>query len=308
MQMNKKRLNIIAIRDASPYGEAAVSHATILSSIFDASLTIITNFSFAPKSFKEFRNKKHLLILNQDIWKEEIGQIHAAIDQSKATVNLHFSHPESDSSDYNVETVSLDDHFTATALYQYAEETNTVMFVIGVSVKGEDNFFSRKKAVQFIRPSRIPVMTVGKNLPDTAIYKQVILPLDIARNAKEKSMWAGYFSRFYQAVVHVLYTSYKDEFLEKKMKTNVLFTEKLYKNLEIQYELHHIMPTIDNMDRYSIEYASQIAASLTIIVMTKYFSLFDLLFGPKEYTVIGNQAGLPVLCINEREDLYVLCT
>ena len=32
------------------------------------------------------------------------------------------------------------------------------------------------------------------------------------------------------------------------------------------------------------------------------------IFGPKENAIIANESGLPVLCINERNDLYVLCT
>ena len=43
-------------------------------------------------------------------------------------------------------------------------------------------------------------------------------------------------------------------------------------------------------------------------MMTSYYSLIDYIFGPKENAIIANDAGLPVLCINERDDLYVLCT
>ena len=86
------------------------------------------------------------------------------------------------------------------------------------------------------------------------------------------------------------------------------FTEKLYRNLEIQYQLHEISPTVDNMDRHSLQFAQENDASLTVIMMTSYYSLIDSIFGPKEFAVIGNDIGLPVLCINEREDLYVLCT
>jgi hypothetical protein len=43
-------------------------------------------------------------------------------------------------------------------------------------------------------------------------------------------------------------------------------------------------------------------------MMTRFYSLIDMLFGAKESTVIGNEAGFPVLCVNERDDLYVLCT
>ena len=303
-----KKLNIIAITDYSPYGDAAVRHGGVLAAIFKASLTIITDFSFQAKNIKELKNKIRKKEPVTDIWKEEIGQFHAAIDNPEPEISLHFNRTLTHLSEHEIETIMLHEHFTAQALYEYAEESNTIMFVIGVSKEGKENYFHRKRAVKFIKPSRIPVMTVGKTMPEATVYQHVILPLNIDRQAKEKVLWAGYFSRFYYATVHILHTVYKDEFLRDKLKGNIVFTEKLYRNLEINYQLHEITPTIDNIDKHSLKYAEKINASLTVIMMTRYYSLIDWLFRPKEYAVIGNEEGLPVLCINERDDLYVLCT
>ena len=304
----KKKLNIIAITDYSSYGDTAVRHGGVLAAIFKASLTIITNFSFYPKTIKEFKADSQMRVPGQDIWKNEIEQMQEAVEKPVQEISPNFNRTLTNLSEHEIETFLLTEHFTAQALYDYAEETNTIMFIIGVSKKGKENFFSRKKAIKFIKPSRVSVMTVGNIMPEATVYQHVILPLDIDRQAKEKVLWAGYFSRFYYATVHVLHTTYKDEFLRQKLKDNIAFTEKLYHNLEIKYELHNITPTVDNMDRYSLQYARKINASLTTIMMTRYYSLFDYLFGPKEFAVIGNAEGFPVLCINERDDLYVLCT
>lgn len=210
--------------------------------------------------------------------------------------------------DNKIEYIIKTDLNSYKALYDYAEETSSIMFVISVAPQRGLSFFTRRQAVKFIRPSRIPVMTVGCTMPEANIFKQVLLPLNIYRQSKEKALWASYFSRYYYATVHILYSTYKDEFLRKRVLDNVEFTKKLYENLDVQYELHKIEPTTDNMDKYSLMHASEFNASLTVIMMTKYFSLIDILFGPKEYALIGNKEGFPVLCINEREDLYVLCT
>ncbi|MDL2296804.1 hypothetical protein LJC68_06990 [Bacteroidales bacterium OttesenSCG-928-B11] len=303
----KKKLNIIAITDYSPYGDAAVRHAGVLAAIFKTTLTIITDFSIYPKKFKEIDAFKEERIRKDDIWKEEIGKIQSAIEEPLQEISPNFNRTLDNLSVHDIETIMQNDHFTAKMLYDYAEDTNTIMFVIGVSKKGKNNYFSRKRAAKFIKPSRIPVMTVGNKMPEASVYQHVILPLDIDRQAKEKVLWAGYFSKFYYATVHVIHTIYKDSFLRQKIKGNIDFTEKLYKNLEVDYQLHEISPTVDNIDHYSLSFARKINASLTVIMMTKYYSVFDFLFGPKEFAVIGNDEGFPVLCINEREDLYVLC-
>lgn len=303
----KKRLNIIAITDYSSYGDAAVRHAGVLAAIFKASLTIITNFSLRPKKIKEMGAFRQERREKNDIWKEEIGKIHSAIDEPKQDISPNFNRTLDNLAEHEIETVMQSEHYTAQMLYDYAEDTHTIMFVIGVSKEGKENYFSRKKAAKFIRPSRIPVMTVGNKMPEATVYQHVILPLDIERQAKEKVLWAGYFSKFYYAIVHVIHTTYKDQFLRQKITDNIAFAEKLYKNLEVDYQLHNITPTVDNIDKHSLQFAREIDASLTVIIMTKYYSLFDFLFGPKEFSVLGNEDGLPVLCINEREDLYVLC-
>lgn len=278
-QEEKKKLNIIAIADPSEYGLSALRHGGILAAIFKASLTVITDFSFSSE-----KN-----IINTKINKELLQISNQLIENG-------------------IETFVVSEHHNPESLYKYAEETNTIMFVIGVLKKGTEGLFTLKKALKFIKPSRLPVMTVGLPLPAPDIYRHVLLPLDIDRQQKEKSLWAGYFSRFYQAKVHVLYGKYKDQLLKKRVKDNIDFTEKIYKNLEINYELHPMPGEIDNIDSFSLQFAPEVGASLTVIMMTSYYTLIDYIFGPKENAIIANEQGLPVLCINERDDLYVLCT
>lgn len=277
-QEEKKKLNIIAIADNSEYGTSAIRHGGILAAIFKSTLTIITNFSFSKnKNQSENTPKEQLELSNQLIQND-------------------------------IEVFLLSNPFSTDNIYSYADETNTIMFVIGVQRKGKDSLFNLRKARRFIKPSRLPVMTVGLKLPDNNIFRQVMLPLDIDRQHKEKALWAGYFSRFYHAKVHILCGSYKDQLLKQKVKDNIDFTKKLYQNLEIDYEMHDFEHNIDDIDRFSIFYAPEIKASLTVIMMTSFYTFIDYIFGPKENAIIANEEGLPVLCINERDDLYVLCT
>ena len=277
-QEEKKKLNIIAIADNSDYGTSAIRYGGILAAIFKASLTVISNFSFSKNNNQ-----------NQDTCNEQIEIANQLIQN-------------------NIEVFLLSNPFSLDNIYTYANETNSIMFVIRVQKKGKDSLFNLKKARRFIKPSRLPVMTVGLKLPDNNVFRDVMLPLDINRQHKEKALWAGYFSRFYHAKVHVLYATYKDSLLKQKVKDNIDFTKKLYQNLEIDYELHDFGREIDDIDRFSIFYAPEINASLTVVMMTTFYTIIDYIFGPKENDLIANDEGLPVLCINERDDLYVLCT
>ena len=277
-----RNLNITVIADDSDVGMAAVYHGVLLAEVFQASLTVMANFGFAyglPESHPIPDDSKYL---------KDIRYMASQVANNQIVTDYVF--PE--------------------IVFKYAEEHNTAMFVIGVPTDVNDRskcFFTTKKALKFIRESRFPVMTVNFMVECEAMnYKHVLLPLDIERQNKEKALWAGYFSRFYGSVVHILYPKYKDEGLAQLVNDNVAFVEKLYENLEVTYEKHETEPQ-KYLDAYGLEFAPQVSAGVEVIMMTRYYTLADILTGPRERKIIG-KTTMPILCINQRDDLYVLCT
>lgn len=274
-----RNLNITVIADDSRVGRVAVDHGVMLAEVFQASLTVMANFGFGF-GLPESRHIPDNSLLLKDI--------RAAI---------------SEVANYQVIT----DYIFPETLFKYAEDHNTAMFVIGVAHFMEDRaecFFSVKKALKFIRQSRFPVMSVTAYLENVTDYKNILLTLDIERQNKEKALWAGYFSRFYGSVIHILYPEYKDEGLAKLVRDNVDFVEKLYENLEISYDKYPVSSQ-GYLDAYALTDTHESGA--LVIMMTRYYTLADILTGPRERKIIG-KTGMPVLCINQRDDLYVLCT
>lgn len=275
----KKSKNIIVLTDFSEYGDAAVCYGAKLAKIFDSQLTIIHRIK------GKLDRGEEISTFFSEQYKNTV--------QKMSVEGIHYN--------LSSEIFALKD------LYEYAEAQETILFVIAVAPQKNQSLFTRKQAVKFIKPSRIPVMVVGNQLPDEHTFEQVMLPIDAGRQSKDKALWAGYFSRFNGSTVHIIHTTYNDASLDKRAGDILTFIEKLYGNLEVTYELHNITPTVDNIDKFSLEFAPKIDATLSVIMMTKYYSLIDLLFGPKEYSLIGNELNFPVLCINDRDDLCMLC-
>lgn len=270
-----RNLNITVIADNSAFGRTAVQHGVQLAEVFQASLTVMANFDLHLPDKPSIPSKEFIDELQNIILNAKNGQV-------------------------------ITDYVFPETLFRYADEHNTAMFVIGVDKNAKEGFFNVKKAIKLIRQSRFPVMTVTTNHTDTTCYKHILLPLDIERQNKEKALWAGYFSRFYGSVIHILYPKYRDEGLVKLVHDNVAFVEKLYENLEITYEKHETQPQ-NYLDAYALEFAPQVNAGASVIMMTRYYTLADVLTGPRERKIIGS-SELPILCINQRDDLYVLCT
>ena len=272
----KKKTNIIALTDFTEYGNSAMRHAATLALVFKSSLTVVHRFGFRASS------------ISQPAENEEFHQI---IAEYSDKVNIKVSnHP-----------------FVPHTLHHFAEQNNTIMYVIGVSRKNGETFFNRRRALKFIAPSRLPVMTIGATGPLDPQWLNVMVTLDIYRQEKEKALWSGYFNRYGGATVHVMHTTYKDEFLREKLRDNLEFTDKLYENLDIRAEKHEI-PKANDLDSYALSHAADYNGCLLVIMTTSYKTIIDLLFGVREKYLIANRFGIPVLCINERDDLYVLCT
>ena len=190
-----RNLNITVIADDSSIGFAAVSHGIMLAKVFQASLTVMANFGFA------FGTPEFHPIPDHDLYLQNIRDAVSEVNNCQVITDYVF--PET--------------------LFRYADEHNTAMFVIGVG-DGSDGFFTVKKALKLIRQSRFPVMVVKCGVDEEDAkdwYKDILLPLDIERQNKEKALWAGYFSRFYGSTIHILYPKYKDEGLAKLVYDNV---------------------------------------------------------------------------------------
>lgn len=269
---NSKKLNIIAIAEETASGEAAVQHGFQIARAFKASLTIFTGFSLS-------------------------------IDGPDGAATLaYIENAAKNCPDIEVKVIS--GHVFPETLFTFADNSNTAMIVAGIGDK--NSIFSPKKAIKFIKNSRFPVLAVTEKPLSADCYKDVLLPLDIERQNKEKALWAGYFSRFHGSTVHVLFPEYKDEGLAKLVKDNVDFVEKLYGNLEIGYTLESYRSS-GYFDETALEYAKDKGIRLSVIMMTKYYTLADIITGPRERGIVG-RSDIPLLCINQRDDLYVLCT
>lgn len=273
MEEEKKKLRILCFTDYSPYGDAAVAHAFKLCTIFRADL----------------------LILPLKKQQQTFSTTFTRITDTAPIKGINLTH--------FTECPKL-----RKEIYHFADEYNGMMMVIAVAKSKNDTFFTRHKALKFIKKSRIPVLTVGKTLPADNAYQHVILPLDSSVYSKEKSLWASYFSRLYNAYVHVLYKNYKDEFLRYKLKENVGFTEKLYNNLSVLFQKHAVDNVKADIDDYARIFAPSVNGTLILSMTTKYLTLFDILLGTKEKQTIKHVDTIPYLYINQRDDLYVLCT
>lgn len=273
---DKKKHRIIALVDDTEYGLVSLAHGFKFAQIFRGELCVVD-----PD--KETLSDRQLL---------EIDNLNSnLLPDDRITVF----------------TPKIEGNFKIN-IFKYAEAEDAIILVLPASREKGATLFTHKSGLKLIQKSRIPCVVTGLAMPVADAYKNVVLPIDSLRQSKEKSLWAGYFSRFYKATVHVLIASNKDVYMRNKTLQNLKFTQKIYANLEIQYKIHEVGELKQDIDEFALSYAPQVNGSLVLVMTTRFFTPIDLIFGPPELKVIANQQQLPVMCINQRDDLYVLCT
>lgn len=138
-------------------------------------------------------------------------------------------------------------------------------------------------------------------------YDQVVLTLNNASESKEKTLWASYFGRFAGSQIVLYYRRYKDEYHQKQLNLNIAFARKIFEQFKIPLITLHSENTKTQLDIQASDYAKENNCSLVICQTTKNKSFADRLLGLDEVRVLKNMKKTPVLFLNPRNDLFILC-
>lgn len=138
-------------------------------------------------------------------------------------------------------------------------------------------------------------------------YDKVVLTLNNASESKEKTLWASYFGRFANSQIVLYYRRYKDEYHQKQLNLNIAFARKIFEQFKIPLITLHSENTKTQLDIQASDYAKDNNCSLVICQTTKNKSFADRLLGLDEVRVLKNMKKTPILFLNPRNDLFILC-
>ena len=134
--------------------------------------------------------------------------------------------------------------------------------------------------------------------------------LDHRRESKEKLIWASYMLRFFGSKLTVATPDYKDAGFREKLRNNLQFTQKMYRSLGVDYTTMPIPASnFRSPDLTLVNTTLPSVESTLLVAMTtdkRDRDLGDLVAGPQELRLL-KQSTVPILFLNQRDDLYVLC-
>ncbi len=160
--------------------------------------------------------------------------------------------------------------------------------------------------IRDFRASRVAYF-VFKEYMANCKFKNVVLSMNAMKECKEKILWASYFGRFAHSVTHIFYHRYKDEYLQRQLNLNIGFLRKMFRKFDIETLNVHSLNRKTKLDLQALDYAKTNNCDVCIFQTTKNKSYIEFFTGLPERNVIYDMGNIPILFLNQRDDLFIMC-
>ncbi len=180
-----------------------------------------------------------------------------------------------------------------------ADEYNVIILI------GEKE--NSKHLLPALRNAEFPFLFVSGADESGESYKKVFMPVDFRKECKQTGLWAGYFGRFNQSEVYMVEANEEGNYEEIALKSNIAFLFKLFRQFDIEYKTECSKKGSWGVQNEALKRAFEQHAGLFIFLGSRNDSFIDQLIGTPENRILKKSRTMPVLCVNPRRDMYVMC-
>jgi hypothetical protein len=164
-----------------------------------------------------------------------------------------------------------------------------------------------KWAMKAFRESSIAFLFVSGEVAKFLSYKNVLVPVDFRKASKETSLWASYFGRFNKSQVNLIYAHETEGEQAVKLLRNLQFFQKFLTSLNVRHRSVAGKTSSWGICDETIARTNEFQGDVMIVSGSNNITLIDLLIGLPEKKMILKAGNLPVLMINPKKDICVLC-
>jgi len=156
-------------------------------------------------------------------------------------------------------------------------------------------------ASRVISHSIVPVVVV-KSEQHINSYKNIIFPLDLTTESRQKVNWAIHIGKAYDSTINVFTSKSGNKEADNKLLLNLRQIEKLLTDNGIKFTEKIIEDADDNFALETIKYSEEINADL-IMIMTQQEdkNLSEYIIGSYAQQVVNRSTKAPVMCVNPKK-------
>lgn len=158
-----------------------------------------------------------------------------------------------------------------------------------------------KRYLKACRDLRIPYLFYYPEFPVLDLSR-VMIPVGFLIEEIEKAQFASAFGRFFSSELILLQA--KD--YGSKAATNINKISTVLDKFDLNYSVVQARKDSFKVDAETLTRGVEEDCGLIIVSASREYGLDDVLFGPRELHLL-RRTTLPLMLINPRADLYVLC-
>ena len=182
----------------------------------------------------------------------------------------------------------------------FAEELEATLVIMGTHGLRGLQFITGGRALRIVTNSQTPFIIVQEKPIGENGYDDIVVPLDLNRETKQKLSLVADMAKYFNSRVHIIVPGETDEFLKNTIARNLKYAEDFFAEMEIPYTSRISNLKSDDFDEAIISYATEINADLISIMNLPEVSLVNLIGGNYVQNIITNKSDIPVLILNPK--------
>jgi len=184
----------------------------------------------------------------------------------------------------------------------FAAEHHAELIFMGTHGASGWQHIAGSHALKVITHSTVPFIIVQQKELGENGYDDIVVPLDLHKETKQKLAIVASMAKFFESRVHVITPNESDEFLKNKVTANILFAKRFFEERDI--EMTATLAPTGGFDKEVVKLAVEKDADL-IAIMNQNKSNYLGAFGSNyEQYMITNDAEIPTLVVNPIETPY----
>ena len=186
-----------------------------------------------------------------------------------------------------------------------AIEQGASLIIMGTHGLRGMQFLTGGRALKIVTESSVPFIVVQERTIRSHGYHNLIVPLDLHKETKQKLSLVADMAKYFGCEVHFISPGETDEFLKNQLERNILFAEQYLGERGISYKVEITDRKSDGFVKDLLKYSASVDADLICIMNFHDNSLMSVFSSSYEQQLITNEAQIPVLCVNP-VDTYVM--
>lgn len=282
METSSKNTILVPV-DFSEIATLAVDHAVSVAKHFNNNIALlhVLDESFFSGLLSFGKNEKQ-----EELAKEAVmNRLQKLADEIKNTHGVNCS--------INVRSGKI-----YTMIAEVAQELKCDSVIMGSNGASGIGRIIGSNSSRTIIESKVPVVVV-KSAATSNGYKNIVFPLDLTLESRQKTKWAIHLGKSYNATIRIFTFKTNDEILDNKIAGSLHQVEELLNENGVAYTIHVKDKLQDDFATETINYAEEVNADLLMIMtQTEDKDFVELIFGTYAQQIVNASQKVPVMCIN----------